>query len=120
MKFFIDEDLPESLLDTFQNFGYEAVHVRGVELRGKKDKEIASYAQKEGLVIVTGDYDFSDVRNYPPSSFAGIVVIQLPRDATASVIRKQFNWLLNEIKDIQRITQKLVILEPGRIRIRNG
>ena len=41
---------------------------RDTELKGAKDFQIAFYAQKESLCLLTGDYDFSDIRNYPPLS----------------------------------------------------
>ncbi len=120
MKFLIDEDLPHSLVTLFRNYGYDAVHVIEVELRGSKDREIAYYAKREKAVIVTGDYDFSDVRNYPPSQYSGIVVIELPRNATALFIYKQFEWFLQQQHIVENLSGKLLLLEPGRIRIRNS
>jgi predicted nuclease of predicted toxin-antitoxin system len=62
--------------------------VRDINLRGAKDYQIASYARTNGLCILTGDFDFSDVRNYLPSQYAGLVVLKLPKNATASLIIK--------------------------------
>jgi predicted nuclease of predicted toxin-antitoxin system len=43
-------------------------------LQGAKDREIAAYARSEGLCLLTGEFDFSNVRNYPPKQYSGIVV----------------------------------------------
>ncbi|MBI5591575.1 MAG: DUF5615 family PIN-like protein, partial [Deltaproteobacteria bacterium] len=40
--------------------------MRDIGLKGSKDHQVAALAQSEGLCLVTGDFDFSDVRNYPP------------------------------------------------------
>jgi predicted nuclease of predicted toxin-antitoxin system len=66
MKFLIDEDLPRSLGLLLMNNGHDAIDVRDIGLRGAKDAEIAEYARQNQFCILTGDYDFSDVRNYPP------------------------------------------------------
>jgi len=84
MRFLIDEDLPRSIGSLLAQYGHEAVDVRDAGLRGCKDHQVASLASEKGLCLVTGDFDFSDVRNYPPGKYAGIVVLKLPRTATAS------------------------------------
>ena len=86
MRFLVDEDLPRSTGDLLRWYGHEAVDVRDIGLRGAKDPQIASYAQRGELCLVTGDFDFSDIRNYPPGEYAGLVVLKLPRMATASFI----------------------------------
>lgn len=86
MRFLIDEYLPRSTDFILRRYGHEAADVRGIGLRGAKDSQIASYAQSEGLCLVTGDFDFSDIRNYPPGEYAGLVVLKLPRTANASFI----------------------------------
>ena len=70
MRFLIDEDLPRSMAVILRRYGHEAVDVRDIGLRGAKDPQIASCAQSEGLCLITGDFDFSDIRNYPPGEFS--------------------------------------------------
>ena len=64
MRFIVDEDMPRSTCALLREYGHIAFDVRDIGYRGAKDADIASYAQREGLCIVTGDSDFSDVRNY--------------------------------------------------------
>ncbi|NOZ20469.1 MAG: hypothetical protein GXP25_05200 [Planctomycetes bacterium] len=73
MRFLIDEDLPRATGDLLRRHGHEAVDVRDIGLRGAQDSQLASYVQEKDLCLVTGDFDFSDIRNYPPSQYAGIV-----------------------------------------------
>ena len=43
-------------------------------------------AQREQQCLVTGDFDFADIRDYPPQHYAGIVVLGIPLTATAIYI----------------------------------
>jgi len=118
MRFLVDEDLPRSTDDLLRRYGHEAVDVRDIGLRGAKDSHIASYAQSEGLCLITGDFDFSDIRNYPPGEYAGLVVLKLPRTATASFILNLVEGFLQREVVVAQIPGKLAIVEPGRVRIR--
>lgn len=118
MKFFVDEDLPRSTTALLKSHGFDAIDVRDIGLRGAKDRKIISYAQKNMLCFITGDFDFSDIRNYPPSNYFGIVVLGIPKDATASFILSLIDGFLKQKILVARLSGKLAIIEPGRIRFR--
>ncbi len=120
MRFLVDEDLPRSTDDLLRRYGHEAVDVRDIGLRGAKDPRIAAYAQSEGLCLVTGDFDFSDIRNYPPEKYAGLVVLKLPRTATASFILNLLESFLRQEELVSQMPGKLAIVEPGRVRVRTA
>lgn len=120
MKFLIDEDLPRSTADLLRQHDHEAISVHDINLRGAKDYQIITYAQNNGLCLLTGDFDFSDIRNYPPNKYNGIVVLQIPEDATASFILDLIKSFLQEKNIVLQLPGKLAIVEPGRIRIRSG
>ena len=86
------------------------VDVRDIGLRGAKDPQIAAYAQSEGLCLVTGDFDFSDIRDYPPGEYAGSVVLKLPRTATASLLLTTKLYILASRSNLvprPRLTRRL-------------
>jgi hypothetical protein len=118
MKFLIDEDLPRSTCDLVRRYGHECIDVRDVGLRGATDSQIARYAQEKGFCLLTGDFDFSDIRNYPPSEYSGLIVLGLPRDATALFILVLIEDFLRQENLLSQLSGKLAIVEPGRIRIR--
>lgn len=120
MRFLIDEDLPRSTAVILQRYGHEAVDVRDIGLRGAKDPQIASCAQSEGLCLITGDFDFSDIRNYPPGEYAGLVVLKLPRTANASFILDLLESFLQQEDLVAQMPGKLAIVESGRVRIRTA
>ena len=118
MRFLIDADLPRSSSEVIRRHGHEAVDVRDVGPSVAKDPQIARYAQSEGLCLITDDYDFADLRNYPPDQYAGIVVLNLPRTATASYIVRLLDSFLKQEALIAQLPGKLAIVEPGRVRLR--
>lgn len=70
--------------------------------------------------MVTADLDFSDIRNYPPREYVGLVVLKLPRTATASFILNLLESFLKEEDLIAQMPGKLAIVEPCRVRIRTN
>lgn len=120
MRFLVDEDLPRSIGNLLRQYGHEAIDVRDIDLRGARDTEVAAYAQNQGLCLVTGDYGFSDVRNYPPGEYFGLVILHIPGKATASLIRNLLEGLLRQSKLISQLPGRLAIVEFGRVRIRKG
>jgi predicted nuclease of predicted toxin-antitoxin system len=118
MRFLIDADLPRSVSQIIQKHGHEAVDVRDVGLTDAKDFAIARYAQTQGLCLITGDSDFSDIRNYPPRQYAGIIVLDLPRNSTATYINHLLDSFLSHSHLVAGLAGKLAIVEPGRVRLR--
>lgn len=83
-----------------------------------EDPQIASYAHQEGLCILSGDWGFSDIRVYPPSQYAGIVVVQLPRNATADYIAHLVEGFVQQEEVLSVLKGRLAIVEAGRVRLR--
>ena len=121
MRFLIDEDLPRSAQDLFRKYGHEAVGVRDIGLRGAPDSEIAVYARRTRFCLVTGDFDFSDIRNYPPGQYSGILVIHPdPRAATARSFLALMEGLLKQQDLLSNLPGHLAIVRPEHIRFRRA
>ena len=120
MRFLVDEDLPRAVDDLLKRYGHEAVDVRDIGLRGAKDIEIADYAQKQKLCMLSGDLGFCDIRKYPPSKYDGLVVIRIPRGVTVSFIVRLLESFLKRDKLVSQLAGKLAILEAGHGRFRRG
>ncbi len=118
MRFLIDADLPRSAKPLLEKLGHEAIDVRDVGLRSAKDQVIARYAQEHHACLLTGDFGFADIRNYPPESYDGIVVLGLPRDATAIFILGLIEEMLRQSEVVVRLPRRLAIVEASRIRLR--
>ena len=112
MKFKLDENLPASLVDTFEASGHDAVSTTSQGLQGEEDPTIADVCRREGRALVTLDTGFADIRAYPPADHPGIVVLRLRHQAishiSAMVIRvlrllaerplEQTLWIVDEEK----------------------
>ena len=120
MRFLLDADLPRSASDTVRQHGHEAIDVRDIGMRDAKDAQIAHQAQKEMLCLLTADQDFTDIRNYPPAQYFGIVVLSLPRNATSTYINQLLGSFLKQATILDQLPGRLAIVEPGRVRLRNG
>lgn len=118
VRFLIDADLPRSTKPLLERYGHEAIDVRDVGLRMAKDRMVAQYARDQDACLLTGDLGFADVRNYPPLTHPGIVVLELPRGASATLILQLIESFLRQPDLVNRLAGRLAILEPGRIRLR--
>jgi predicted nuclease of predicted toxin-antitoxin system len=76
MRFKADENLPREIAELLRRHGHDAVSVAEQGLAGVADAAVAAVCQVEKRAIVTLDLDFSDIRRYPPESYAGIIVLR--------------------------------------------
>ena len=103
----------------FASRSKDSTDVRDIGLGDAADETIASHAKSNQMVIVTRDGDFGDIRNYPPSDYAGILVVDVPDNFTAAQIVAVLAAFLDASPTID-LNKKLVVLEPSRVRIRTG
>jgi hypothetical protein len=68
--------------------------------------------------LVTRDFDFADIRNYPPTEYAGIVVLDLPNDATAPQVVKALVAFAGSDEWLTQLAGRLAIVESWRVRFR--
>lgn len=86
MRFKIDEKLPVEVRELLLGAGFEATTVSDEDLSGSPDLNIAAICQREQRIIVSLDLDFADIRNYPPTEYAGIIVLRLQRQDRNAVL----------------------------------
>jgi len=118
MRFLLDANMPRSAAGAVQRLGHEAVDVRDIGLGGAEDQQVAAYAKQNDLALITRDFDFSDVRNYPPAEFAGVIVLELPDDAVAATVVKVMESFLSQPQLLSQLTGRLAIVESWRVRFR--
>ncbi len=59
MRFIVDAQLPETLVEHLQRLGHDAIHVKHLPAGGNtSDSEITRFADSEDRLIVTKDSDF--------------------------------------------------------------
>jgi predicted nuclease of predicted toxin-antitoxin system len=117
MEFKIDENLPIDAAELLRSAGHDATTVLDQNLGGRSDPDIARICQREGLVIVTLDTDFADIRTYPPERYPGLIVLRLKTQDKLHVLNV-LNRLIPALSS-EPLQGRLWIVEEERIRIRS-
>ncbi|NBR45764.1 MAG: hypothetical protein EBT68_01320 [Verrucomicrobia bacterium] len=118
MLFLIDSDLPRSLAGLISGLGHKALDARDLGLGAAPDEKIAAEARQREACLVTGDFGFADIRNYPPGDYAGLAVLEIPGDAGTEVILSLVRSWLTQPDLLNLLPGRLAIVAPGRIRLR--
>ena len=112
----LDENLSQPHAEFLQQQGYDADRVTDEGLSGEDDEVIWREVCREGRFLITMDLDFADVRQFPPGTHPGILLLRPRRNGIepamtilARVLREQ---PLGDLADC------LVIADDFRTRIR--
>lgn len=116
MKFKVDENLPDELVDFLRNEGWDSMSIVEQELGGALDPRVAEVCSAEDRILVTFDGGFANVVDYPPSTNPGMIVFRLKRQDKENVLRVSVPLirLLHE----RECRNELWIVQEKRIRIR--
>ncbi len=118
LHFLIDADLPRRTTELCRRHGHTADDVRDLGMGTALDDRIAAHAKQHSLCLMTGDFGFADVRNYPPGEYAGIVVLVVSPRMTAPTILGMVEALMQRDDILAGLRGRLAIVEPGRVRLR--
>ena len=116
MKFFLDENMPNSLLKTLKEEGHEVEHARK-KFSGASDKNIVQYAKRNNFILITRDLEFGSLLIYPKESHFGLIITRLPYYSTAKQITEHVRQFLKSINP-EELEGSITILELGKYRIR--
>lgn len=115
--FVIDEDMPRSTAEVLKTSGYKVFDIRDHGLRGTSDEEVFRFAQLKKAVLLTADMGFGNILHFPVKSHSGIVIAHFPNEISTSELNNQIIKAFNKLTD-EDFIGNLIILEPGRLRIR--
>jgi predicted nuclease of predicted toxin-antitoxin system len=114
LKFTLDENMPADLAALLGEDGYDVIDVFQKGLGGANEPPVLAAAVKERRILMTFDLDFSDSRQYPPGTHAGIVVFRL-YDQCWSLLEKPVTRLL-ESGELRSLNNGLAIVDESRVR----
>lgn len=117
LKFVIDEDMPRSTGGILIKRGYDVKDIRDHELRGAEDQEIYEFAQREQAVILTADRSFGNILRFPLGKHCGIAIAHFPNEMPTGEINRLLVELLADLSE-DDFKGNLIIIEPGKMRIR--
>ena len=111
----VDENVPMSVMEWLKKRGLNVIRVSEAGLIGAKDENIAKYAAKNKMIILTLDTDFAYIyHNIFPGSLTVIVVRVKP--PTPINIIEALNKTLKKIK-LDELQKKLAVITKRKIRI---
>ena len=116
MKLFADECVYLATVQALRLWGHDVENTHETGLDGQPDEAILAYAQKERRILITADFDFSNIRNYPPKSYGGIVVLKI-RPHIIEEVHATLKQLLEGTNESD-MWQSLVIVDRNKYRIR--
>lgn len=96
--------------------GIEAETVFDERFVGADDAVIANRSRAEERILVTLDLDFSNMRAYPPSQYAGIIVLRPKRQDKRTILMLMGRLILALAN--RAPARELWIVETDRIRFR--
>jgi predicted nuclease of predicted toxin-antitoxin system len=118
VRFKIDENLPIEVAEILRAAGHDAATVNDEALSGTPDPDLAVHLKRESRALVTLDLGFADIRSYPPAQYQGLVVLRLPRQDKALVLKTCTRFVA--ALATQDLAGQLWIVEISRLRIRGG
>jgi predicted nuclease of predicted toxin-antitoxin system len=76
MKFKLDENLPVDFKQDLLAAGHDAETVYDEQIVGIDDPRLLDIARSEARILLTLDKGIGDLRRYPPSQYAGVVLFR--------------------------------------------
>jgi predicted nuclease of predicted toxin-antitoxin system len=116
VRLLLDENLSPAHAVRLREAGHDAVAVLEAGLGGAKDEAVRQFALDQKRTLVTIDSDFSHIVRYPPADTPGVIWLR-PWPPTESVIAALLDGAIRKLNDFS-VEGKIVVVEPGRIRIR--
>ena len=118
LRFLGDQCVPAEITDTLRRHGHQVILLRDVLPIRSIDPVVIAKAQELEAVLLSLNGDFTDIVTYPPTSYRGIVGIQLHNHPEIiPQLVKRLLAFLNRNPAQEFYHQKLVLAEVHRIRI---
>jgi predicted nuclease of predicted toxin-antitoxin system len=112
MRFLADENVSRLVVERLRTSGFDVEYVHS---RGAPDEDVLAGAVREDRVLLTEDRDFGELVLRQRMNVRGIALLELDRlSNTAEADRVLSVISANE----ERLSGNLVVIEPGRIRVR--
>jgi len=116
LKIKIDEDLPKGIAESIRSVVPDTLTVMEEGLSGVLDPMLWETAQKEGRFLITGDKAFADIRQYPPGTHAGILLLR-PDEYGIHQMRNLIQDVL-KLGKLESLVGCIAVARPGRLRVR--
>jgi len=119
LRFFADHCVPEEVVRTLEEKGFEVFRLRQHLLTDASDRDVIFKTQELEAILVSLNGDFADIVSYPPEKFRGIISLQVRNhpEILSDLLRNLMEYLILH-NTMEFYVGKLFIIEASRIRIR--
>jgi len=114
-RILVDENVPISVMEWLKKRGLNVIRVSEIGLGGAKDENIAKYAVKNNLIILTLDTDFAYIYHNVFRGLITVIVVRVKPPTPISII-EALNITLKKIK-LDELQKKLAIITKKKMRI---
>jgi predicted nuclease of predicted toxin-antitoxin system len=114
----VDEDLPRLIADTLNACGHDAATVLGQGMGGATDDLLWTHVQGEQRWLITADKGFADLRQHPPGSHAGVILLRPSEES-----RRAYTELATaafEQLNLEQLVGAVVVVTDRGIRVRRA
>ncbi|BAT71296.1 conserved hypothetical protein [Thermosulfidibacter takaii ABI70S6] len=117
MKLLIDNPLSPLVCKRLNELGYDAVHVRQLNMHKARDSEIFDYALANDMVVVSADTDFGAILARRRSPKPSVIIFRQSHPRRPA---QQAELLARILPKIAEDLEKgcVVVIEDTRLRIR--
>lgn len=113
----VDESVTRDVKEWLKKHGFDTVNVSGTNLKGANDQEIADYAVKNNLTVLTLDTDFAQIYHNSPKGTLGVIVLRVSHSTPSSILETLSR--AHEKINLKKTHNQLVIITQRKIRIIN-
>ena len=119
LQFFADQCVPTVVIQDLCNAGYEVWYLRDHLPIESPDLVVISKAQELKTILISLNGDFSNIFNYPPANYQGIVALQVRNhpEVLPQIVSRLKDYL-SANPNTEHYKGKLFLVEVHRIRIR--
>ena len=114
MRFLADENVSRAVINRLLNAGHDVLVVAETSA-GASDKDILDAAASEHRILITEDRDFGEMVIRQRLAVGGVLLLELDRLSSAMEAGTVSEFVATQAG---RLMGNLVVIEPGRVRIR--